>query len=126
MSKYKNGGYRLSVAGDEKIQNKPVLLADEKGTDIIGGINSSISTINTTLGTKANASTVATKLDQAVIAPDFSKTSTYAVGDLVMQGGKLYECSTAVETAGDFDANDWTQTTIATLIAAIIAQLPTD
>lgn len=126
MSKYKNGGYRLSIAGDDKMQNKPIVIENEKGADIIGSINSSISTINTTLSSKANASTVATKLDQAVIAPAFSKTSTYAVGDLVMQGGKLYECSTAVETAGDFDANDWTQTTIATLIADIIAQLPTD
>lgn len=51
-----------------------------------------------------------------LIAPQFSDSSTYAVDECVIYNGVLYKCTTAVTTAGDFDANDWTSTTIVELL----------
>lgn len=47
-----------------------------------------------------------------IIADDFDATSTYAVGDYVVYDGILYKCTTAVSTAGQWDANDWTETIV--------------
>ena len=38
----------------------------------------------------------------------FSTSSTYAVGDLVIYNNTIYECTTAVTTAGDWDSSKWT------------------
>lgn len=44
----------------------------------------------------------------ATTATAFSDSSTYAVGDRVVYGGKVYKCSTAVETAGAWTgATNW-------------------
>lgn len=48
-----------------------------------------------------------------MIAPDYSATSTYAKGDLVVHGDKLYKCSTAIATAEAWTAAHWTETTMA-------------
>lgn len=47
-----------------------------------------------------------------IIADDFDATQTYAVGDYVVYNGKLYKCTTAVSTAGQWDSNDWTETIV--------------
>lgn len=47
-----------------------------------------------------------------VIAEDFDSTATYAVGDYCIYDGKLYKCTTAVTTAGDWDSSDWTETLV--------------
>lgn len=49
-----------------------------------------------------------------VIAPAFSESSTYALGDYVMHDGKLYECTTAVTTAGAWVAANWTESKVMT------------
>lgn len=41
------------------------------------------------------------------IAEVFSTSSTYAVGDHVMYNGRLYECKTAITTAGAWNASRW-------------------
>lgn len=46
----------------------------------------------------------------------FSTSSTYAVGDIVIYEHKLYKCTTAVSTAGEFDSDDWTEISIKELI----------
>jgi hypothetical protein len=51
---------------------------------------------------------VSGKADSAAIAPAFSASSTYAVGDYVTHEGLLYKCTTAVSTAGAWDSSDWT------------------
>ena len=40
--------------------------------------------------------------------PEFSASSTYAVGDYVMHEGKLYRCTTAITTAGAWNSSKWT------------------
>jgi len=37
MGKYKLGKYRLSVAGEKKLQNKPVVITDPEGNDVLAG-----------------------------------------------------------------------------------------
>ena len=37
----------------------------------------------------------------------FSSSSTYAVGDLVVYDNKIYECITAITTAGAWDNSKW-------------------
>lgn len=57
---------------------------------------------------------VATKTDQTVIAPEFdSESGIYAIGDLVMYEGKLYEFTSAHETAGDWNSEEVTEKTVA-------------
>lgn len=46
-----------------------------------------------------------------VDAPEFSATSTYAVGDYVTYQTKVYVCTTAVATAGAWDSAKWTEVT---------------
>lgn len=55
------------------------------------------------------------------IAPLFSTTSTYAVGDYVIyynNGYKLYKCITAVTVAGDWDSSNWAQTTVEEMVSS--------
>ena len=53
-------------------------------------------------------------VDEDVIAPAFSTASTYALGDYVMYNGKLYECTTAVTTAGAWVSTSWTESQVMT------------
>lgn len=53
----------------------------------------------------------------SLIANAYDDTATYAVGDYVMYGGKLYKCTTAVSTAEDFEPTKWAQTTVMAEIA---------
>ena len=66
----------------------------------------------------ATAIALLTKADTAVqpdvIAPAFSTASTYALGDYVMYNGKLYECTTAVTTAGAWNSANWTESKVMT------------
>ena len=54
----------------------------------------------------------------AIFAPAYSATSTYAEGALVTHGNKLYACSTAIETAEEWTAAHWTETTISEQLAS--------
>lgn len=49
---------------------------------------------------------------RASIAPEYSSSSTYAVGDLCMNNGVLYECNTAISTAEAWTAAHWTAVTV--------------
>lgn len=54
------------------------------------------------------------KADNDVIAPEFdSEAGVYAIGDLVMHEGKLYEFTTAHETTGEWDSTEVTEKTVA-------------
>lgn len=58
------------------------------------------------------------KANKAGIAPAFSAEGNYSVGDLVYYEGTLYKCTTAHEAAA-WDAEDFTETTIAAETADI-------
>jgi len=66
----------------------------------------------------ATAIALLDKADSAVqpdvIASAFSTASVYALGDYVMYNGKLYECTTAVTTAGAWNAGNWTESKVMT------------
>ena len=53
----------------------------------------------------------------ASLAPAYSSSSTYAVGDYVMHEGVMYECTTAITTAEAWNAAHWTAVAIATEIS---------
>ena len=61
---------------------------------------------------------------QEGIAPAFSSSSTYAVGDYVTYEGLLYKCTTAVSTAGAWDATKWTAVTSTGELNAVKATIP--
>lgn len=50
---------------------------------------------------------------QNSIAPTYSSSNTYAVGDYVMYNAQLYRCITAITTAEAWTAAHWTQVPIA-------------
>ena len=78
----------------------------------IDGNNVITATLNATAVTLLNKADTAVQPD--VIAQAFSTTSTYALGDYVMYSGKLYECTTAVTTAGTWNAGNWTESKVMT------------
>lgn len=51
----------------------------------------------------------------AIIAPAYSK-KTYSANSVVTHNGKLYTNSAAIETAEDWTAAHWTETTVAELL----------
>lgn len=67
--------------------------------------------------TRANAACLKNLEDilYGVDAPDFSATKTYAVGDYVTHTedtvAKIYKCTTAVSTAGEWNSSNWTEVT---------------
>lgn len=61
-----------------------------------------------------------TKADNDVIAPEFdAEAGTYEIGDLVMYEGKLYEFTSAHETAGEWDSTEVTEKTVADEIGTV-------
>ena len=56
---------------------------------------------------------------EEVIAPAFNTSATYALGDYVMYNSKLYECTTAVTTAGAWNPANWTESKVMTSFAPI-------
>lgn len=52
------------------------------------------------------------KANSNAIANEFSSSSTYAVGDVVMYEGHRYKCVIAVSTAGEWDVMNWTQESV--------------
>lgn len=56
--------------------------------------------------------TLVANVDLASLADEFSTSSTYAVGEYVRRGGIMYRCTTAVTTAGAWNASNWTEVNI--------------
>lgn len=60
------------------------------------------------------------KADNDIIAPEFdAEAGTYDIGDLVMYEGKLYEFTSAHETAGEWDSTEVTEKTVADEIGTV-------
>lgn len=107
----------------ELSQNTGSGLVSLKAT-ILAIANKIVSNINFTSALQTNSKTITGAINEVaqggggggasteIIADDFDATSTYAVGDYVVYDGKLYKCTTAVSTAGQWDANDWTETIV--------------
>lgn len=47
-----------------------------------------------------------------MIAPEYSSSSTYDVGDFVIHEGLMYTCNTAISTAEAWNSSHWTQTSV--------------
>lgn len=96
-------------------------LADTALQPVTTATADNIVTFTSTGGIKdsgVSISDVTTGLEET-IAPAFNESSTYALGDYVMYNGKLYECTTAVTTAGPWDSSDWTESKIMTAFQPI-------
>ena len=61
----------------------------------------------------------------AFITDEYSATSTYAIGDMVIHENALYVCSTAITTAEAWNSAHWTLTDIATAIGTVKTAIPT-
>ena len=60
------------------------------------------------------------------LAPDFSAEATYTVGTYVNYNYKIWECTTAVETAGDWTGTtNWTERTIAQMLGGMSSKVDT-
>ena len=53
-----------------------------------------------------------TSANDSAIANEYDNTSTYAIWDVVMYKGDRYSCTTAVETAENFDSTKWTKISV--------------
>ena len=94
---YRGGSSKMNV---EEAIKSAIELTPEQKTNI-----NKIPTIEEAVGNKT---------DQDVIAPEFdAESGTYAIGDLVMYEGKLYEFTSAHETAGDWNSEEVSEKTVA-------------
>ena len=59
--------------------------------------------------------------NRANIAAEYSTSSTYNVGDVVLYNGQLYKCTTAITTAEAWTAAHWTAVTVGGKIADLEA-----
>lgn len=60
------------------------------------------------------------------LAPDFSAEATYTVGTYVNYNYKIWECTIAVETAGDWTGTtNWTERTIAQMLGGMSSKVDT-
>lgn len=57
------------------------------------------------------------------LAPEYSSTATYNVGDLCTYQGTLYSCNTKISTAEDWTAAHWTATNMATDVSQLKSTL---
>lgn len=74
----------------------------------------------TPLAVKTVADSVAAKATATALAPAFSSSSTYAVGDYVTYEGILYKCTTAVSTAGAWNAANWSAVAVTDEMASLL------
>lgn len=58
------------------------------------------------------AASAAAAYGTALLAPNYSSSSTYKVGDHVIYSGNYYVCKTAITTAEAWTAAHWTQVTV--------------
>ena len=50
------------------------------------------------------------------VAPKYSKTTSYAVGDYVTQYNELYVCKTAIPSGENWNSSHWTKTNVVSII----------
>lgn len=62
-------------------------------------------------------------LASGVLAPTYSSSSTYAVGDYVYYSGSLYRCTTAITTAEAWTSGHWTQVALAPEVSDLKSEL---
>jgi len=63
---------------------------------------------------------------QAAIAPLYSTSATYAVGDYVMHDGAYYVCKTAIATPESWTAGHWMQTNVGAEVGGLKSALAQD
>lgn len=107
-------GYTLGTACEATVSSSVALDSTlPTGNAVTTYVNGRISTVQTDM---------ATKLSNAVVAPDYDDTSTsYAAGDYCMyddgNGALLYKCLNPISApAGDFDPTDWQSKTLIDVI----------
>ena len=106
----------LTVSGDgyTSIDEYEVKVSNYEGTSQMtiypGAISRKIGSHTSTIGIPIKNGTIATVEESGYamnLAPAFSTSSTYAVGAYCTHEGLLYKCTTAVSTAGAWDAANW-------------------
>ena len=116
-TRYKNYGFYAKEATitNDTITNQTGWYADNAG--YVPQTYNFLSTTNTSeFNPTVNSYNPATakyaeKMVESV-APVYSSSSTYAVGDFVSYQGKLYKCSTAIATAEAWNSSHWTETQV--------------
>lgn len=121
---------RSSRSGVDKVISTKTLLNDyaSVGTgyteDTTGTNYNALSTSNTKAFTPISGSynpstAIYTEKMVEAIAPVYSNSSTYDVGDYVSLKGKLYVCNTTISTAENWTSAHWTETTAMSVIGNI-------
>ena len=86
-------------------------LATAKADKVAGAINNDIAILDANGNLKDSGISVADLTGVTDLAPLFSTTATYAVGDYVTYNGDLYRCTVA-HSAGAWNASNFTQVTV--------------
>jgi len=109
--------FQLYMSADSATARK-VYTAYTNDSSNIGEYYSFLTVNNTATYTPTGDYNPATKkyADERLesIAPAYSASATYAVGDYVSYQGKLYKCNTAITVAEAWTAAHWTETTTMT------------
>lgn len=69
-------------------------------------------TANAAAQTAINTANTAAANCAAIVAAPYSNSATYAVGSYCTKDGKMYECTTPITTAEEWNAGHWTETKV--------------
>jgi len=118
-----NGNTRWgSVASEEQISAAVTeWLGDNVPTGTTVVLDKSLTIDNAAAGAKATGDALAAVRND--IAPRYSSTGTYAVGDYCMQEGQTYRCIVPIESAENFTASHWVAVDIANDLSGSVSDL---
>ena len=121
--KYKNGSTFSSadcLKGDKGDTGATPALSIGTVTTGVSGSDASATMTGTTAAPVLNLTIPrGNSGDTGLIAPAYSSSSTYAVGDHVIYDDKYYVCTTAISTAEAWTAAHWSQLTVGSETSAL-------
>ena len=68
----------------------------------------------------AEVGTALYKVNYNTLASEYSNSSTYDVGDIVVYLGKLYVCNTQISVAEEWTSGHWTETNIVSSVLGLL------
>lgn len=107
-----------TIAGQVNTKAEQVSTNAQAAASSATAAQTAAQTATTKAGEAAQSKTDAQTASQTTVnvldsmAPEYSSSKTYAVGDLVIHDNQLYECSTAITTAEAWNASHWTVSTV--------------
>ena len=96
--------YKLTSSGTWTVTVRNSFSKVVAGTNMTSSYSNGTITLNSTASADLSS----------IVAPNYSATATYSIGDYVIYNDALYKCNTDITTAESWDSTHWTAVTLDT------------